>query len=157
MVDLGCWPGGWLELAGRVVGPGGRVVGVDLTALEGPPAQPNVVALQGDLADPALAARLLHELGARADVVLCDAAPKLTGVRPTDRAREEALLEAVAALLPEILRPGGILVLKVLESPEAQAVEKRIRARFESAKTLRPQATRRGSAERYLVAKGFRG
>jgi len=157
VVDLGCWPGGWLELAGRVVGPGGRVVGVDLTALEGPPAQPNVVALQGDLADPALAARLLHELGARADVVLCDAAPKLTGVRPTDRAREEALLEAVAALLPEILRPGGILVLKVLESPEAQAVEKRIRARFESAKTLRPQATRRGSAERYLVAKGFRG
>jgi 23S rRNA (uridine2552-2'-O)-methyltransferase len=157
VVDLGCWPGGWLELAGGVVGPGGRVVGVDLAALEAPPAQPNVVALQGDLADPALAARLLAELGARADVVLCDAAPKLTGVRPTDRAREEALLEAVAALLAEILRPGGTLVLKVLESPDAQAVEKRIRARFESAKTLRPKATRKGSAERYLVAKGFRG
>ena len=133
------------------------MVGVDLAALEAPPAQPNVVALQDDLADPALAARLLAELGSRADVVLCDAAPKLTGVRPTDRAREEALLEAVAALLAEILRPGGTLVLKVLESPDAQAVEKRIRARFETAKTLRPQATRKGSAERYLVAKGFRG
>jgi 23S rRNA U2552 (ribose-2'-O)-methylase RlmE/FtsJ len=48
-------------------------------------------------------------------------------------------------------------VLKILESPEAQAVEKRIRARFESAKTLRPKATRKGSAERYLVARGFRG
>jgi 23S rRNA (uridine2552-2'-O)-methyltransferase len=157
VVDLGCWPGGWLELAGRVVGPGGRVVGVDLAALEAPPSQPNVVALQGDLADPALAARLLAELGGRADVVLCDAAPKLTGVRPMDRAREEALLEAVATLLAEILRAGGVLVLKVLESPDAQAVEKRIRARFGSAKTLRPQATRKGSAERYLVAKGFRG
>jgi 23S rRNA (uridine2552-2'-O)-methyltransferase len=71
--------------------------------------------------------------------------------------REEALLESVAALLAEILRPGGTLVLKVLESPEAQAVEKRIRARFGSAKTVRPKATRRGSAERYLVARGFRG
>lgn len=157
MLDLGCWPGGWLELAGRIVGPDGRVVGVDLAALDAPPAQPNTVALQGDLADPALAGTLLRELGAQADAVLCDAAPKLTGVRPTDRAREEALLEAVTALLPKVLRPGGSLVLKVLEGPEAQAVEKRIRARFESAKTLRPKATRKGSAERYLVAKGFRG
>jgi 23S rRNA (uridine2552-2'-O)-methyltransferase len=156
-VDLGCWPGGWLEVAARAVGPGGRVVGVDLVALDAPPAQPNVVALQGDFADPALAARLRRELGAPADVVLCDAAPKLTGVRPTDWAREEALLEAVAALLSEILRPGGSLVLKVLESPDAQAVEKRIRARFEAAKTARPKATRKGSAERYLVARGFRG
>jgi 23S rRNA (uridine2552-2'-O)-methyltransferase len=78
-------------------------------------------------------------------------------VRPTDRAREESLLDAVAALVPEILRPGGTLVLKVLESPEAQAVEKRIRARFESSKTLRPKATRKGSSERYLLARGFRG
>jgi len=156
VVDLGCWPGGWLEVAARAVGPVGRVVGVDRVALDAPPALPNVVALQGDLTDPALAARLLHELGARADVVLCDAAPKLTGVRTTDRALEEALLEAVAALLAEILRPGGTLVLKVLESPDAQAVEKRIRARFESARSVRPKATRKGSAERYLVARGFR-
>jgi 23S rRNA (uridine2552-2'-O)-methyltransferase len=157
VLDLGCWPGGWLEVAGRAVGAGGRVVGVDLVAPDAPPAQPNVVALQGDVNDPALADVLLRELGAPADVVLCDAAPKLTGVRATDRAREEALLEAVAALLARCLRPGGSLVLKVLESPEAQAVAKRVRARFESAKTLRPKATRKGSAERYLVARGFRG
>ena len=157
MVDLGCWPGGWLEVAGRVVGPGGRVVGVDLAALDAPPAQPNTVALQGDLADPSLPDAILAELGARADAILCDAAPKLTGVRATDRAHEEALLESIAALLPKILREGGSLVLKILQGPEAQAVEKRICTRFESAKTLRPKATRKGSAERYLVARGFRG
>jgi 23S rRNA (uridine2552-2'-O)-methyltransferase len=156
VVDLGCWPGGWLEVAGRVVGPGGRVVGVDLAALDAPPAQPNTVALQGDLTDPTLAETLLRELGEQADVVLCDAAPKLTGVRATDRAREEALLESIVALLPKILREGGSLVLKILQGPEAQAVEKRIRTRFESAKTLRPKATRKGSAESYLVARGFR-
>ncbi len=157
VVDLGCWPGGWLAVAGQAVGAGGRVVGVDLVALAEPPAQPNAVALQGDLADPALADTILRQLGAQADVVLCDAAPKLTGVRATDRAREEVLLEGVAALLARLLRPGGSLLLKILEGPEAQAVEKRIRARFESAKTLRPKATRKGSAERYFVGKGFRG
>ena len=157
VADLGCWPGGWLEVAARVVGPVGRVVGVDRVPLDAAPAPPNVVALQGDLTDPGIADTILRRLEAPADVVLCDAAPKLTGVRATDRAREEVLLEAVAALLSPLLRPGGSLVLKILEGPEAQAVEKRILARFESARTLRPKATRKGSAERYLVARGFRG
>jgi 23S rRNA (uridine2552-2'-O)-methyltransferase len=88
--------------------------------------------------------------------VLCDAAPKLTGVRATDRAREEALLETVEALLPTILAPGGDLLLKLLESPEAQAIAKRIGARFERSRTLRPKATRKGSSEKYLFGRGYR-
>ena len=90
-------------------------------------------------------------------MVLSDAAPKLTGVRATDRAREEALLEAIEALLAGILRPGGDLVLKILEGPEAQAVAQRLRQRFERAKTVKPRASRKGTTERYLVARGFRG
>jgi 23S rRNA (uridine2552-2'-O)-methyltransferase len=89
-------------------------------------------------------------------VVLCDAAPKLTGVKPTDRAREEALLEAVEALLPRLLRPGGDLLLKILESPDAQAVDRRLRTCFERARTVRPSASRKGSSERYLLARGYR-
>jgi len=157
VVDLGCWPGGWLQVAADAVGRHGRVVGVDLVAIEPPLDAENVIALEGDLADPALAERIRAELGAAADVVLSDAAPKLTGVRPTDRAREEALLEAIEALLPRLLRARGCLLLKILEGPEAQTVEKRLRARFESAQAVRTRATRKGSSERYLLARGFRG
>jgi 23S rRNA (uridine2552-2'-O)-methyltransferase len=155
VVDLGCWPGGWLQVAARAVGPEGRVVGVDLAPLDEQPAEPNVVALEADLTDPATAERVLQALGAPADVLLSDAAPKLTGVRPTDRAREEALLEAIEALLPRLLRRGGDLLLKLLEGPEAQQVERRLRARFARARSVKPRASRKGTTERYLLARGF--
>jgi 23S rRNA (uridine2552-2'-O)-methyltransferase len=156
--DLGCWPGGWLEVAAKLVGPSGRVVGVDLAAVDPPIPAAQVVSLVGDLEDPAIAERLREALGAeRADVVLSDAAPKLTGVRERDRANEERLLEAIEALLPKLLAKGGAFVVKILEGPEAQVVDKRVRAAFEQAKTVKLDATRKGSTERYLVARGYRG
>lgn len=156
--DLGCWPGGWLEVAARLVGPQGRIVGVDLAAVEPPIPAAQVVSLVGDLEDPALAGRLREALGIeRADVVLSDAAPKLTGVRERDRANEERLLEAVERLIPELLAPGGAFVVKILAGPEAQIVDKRIRESFAQAKTVKLDATRKGSTERYLVARGYRG
>ncbi len=156
MVDLGCWPGGWLQVAGRAVGPGGRVVGVDLAPIEPGLEIANVIALVGDVSDPSISQRILAQLGGPADVVLSDAAPKLTGVRATDRAREEALLEALAARLPELLRGGGSAALKLLDCPEADRFRKRLAERFEHARVLRPQATRKGSSERYLALRGFR-
>jgi 23S rRNA U2552 (ribose-2'-O)-methylase RlmE/FtsJ len=78
-------------------------------------------------------------------------------VRATDRAREEELLGAIEALLAKLLRPGGSLVLKLLESPEAQAAADRIAGRFATAKKTRLRATREGSSESYLIAKGFSG
>jgi 23S rRNA (uridine2552-2'-O)-methyltransferase len=89
-------------------------------------------------------------------VVLSDAAPKITGIRDRDRAMEEELLLAVESCLPALLRPGGALLVKILEGPEAQVIDKRLRRRFESARTVKPKATRKGSTERYLLAKGFK-
>ncbi len=158
VVDLGCWPGGWLQVAARLVGPRGRVVGVDKAALDPPLDLANVIAFQADLEEPSVAKRILGALdGRQADVLLCDAAPKLTGIRATDRAHEERLLEAVEALIPLLLQPGGAMILKILEGPEASAVEKRIRARFDKKKATRPDSSRKGTTERYLVASGYRG
>lgn len=155
VVDLGCWPGGWLQVAAVAVGPTGRVVGLDLARIEPPIKSENVIAFEGDIAQVGVESRILAALGGPADVVLSDAAPKLTGVRATDRAHEEALLEAVGALVPKLLRPGGSLVVKLLESPESQAAAKRLARRFRASKTTRLRATRVGSSEKYLIASGF--
>lgn len=156
VADLGCWPGGWLEGAARYVGAGGLLAGVDLAEVDPPISLPNVTTLVGDLEDAATIDRLLEALGGEpADVVLSDAAPKLTGVRETDRANEERLLEAIEAMLPRLLRPGGAFVVKVLEGPEAQAIVKRVQASFSKAKPVKLRATRKGSTEKYLVARGY--
>ena len=158
VADLGCWPGGWLEGAARLVGPAGRVVGVDRAEVDPPIPLPQVTALVGDLESPEMAATMLEALGGQpAQVVLSDAAPKLPGVREIDRAHEERLLEAIEGLLPAILAPGGALLIKILEGPEAQVIDRRLRAGFEKAKTTKLRSTRKGSTERYLVARGYRG
>jgi 23S rRNA (uridine2552-2'-O)-methyltransferase len=153
VVDLGAWPGGWLQVAAERVGASGRVVGVDLAPID-PLGIENVFAIQGDFTEPPVLQAVLDALGGPADIVLSDAAPKLTGLRDVDRAREESLLEAVAAALPTLLRPGGGLLCKLLDSPEADAIGRRVGQSFREARTLRPEATRKGSAERYLLARG---
>jgi 23S rRNA (uridine2552-2'-O)-methyltransferase len=156
VADLGCWPGSWMQVAAQQVGPGGRVVGIDLAAVEPPLGIDNAIALCGDLSDPEIVDRLLAALGGPAHVVLSDAAPKLTGIRDTDRAHEETLLHAIESLLPRLLRPDGSLLLKLLESPEAQASVQRLRVRFQRARSVKTAATRPGSTERYLLASGYR-
>ncbi|MDX1649892.1 MAG: RlmE family RNA methyltransferase [Myxococcota bacterium] len=157
VADLGCWPGGWMQVAARKVGPQGRVVGIDLAPLDPPLDLANAVAFTGDLREAVPLDRLVEALGGRADVVLSDAAPKLTGVKATDRAREEGLLEAIDQALPRILAPGGTLLAKRFDAPEAVAWEKRMRSQFASVKVVRPKASRKGSSEKYLLAKGYRG
>ena len=157
VVDLGCWPGGFLQVAAELIGPRGVIVGVDLAVIEPALKNENVISIQADIEDPQICERVLEALGGGpADVVLCDAAPKLTGVPDVDRAAEERLLEAVERMIPRLLRPGGALLLKILEGPEAVQVDRRIRKSFARSKTGKSRATRKGSSERYLVARDYR-
>ncbi|MCP3985296.1 MAG: RlmE family RNA methyltransferase [bacterium] len=155
VADLGCWPGGWLQVAAQIVGSKGRVVGVDLAEMDPPLKLANVFAFTGDISEPSVLERILEPLGGRADVLLSDAAPKLTGVRATDRAREEALLDAVEAAIPTLLSDGGTLLVKLLDCPEAQAFQKRMRSQFESVRILKPKASRKGTTEKYLLGRAY--
>lgn len=143
-------------MASDLVGPSGRVVGVDLVLIEPPLDLPNVIALQRDLMQPGVAEAVLEALGGLVDAVLCDAAPKLTGVRATDRAHEEILLATIGELVPKVIKPGGNLVLKLMDGPEADAAVRRLRPLFEKVKTVRPEASRKGTSERYLLGWGYR-
>jgi len=144
-------------VASGIVGPSGRVVGVDIAPIEPSLELANVIAILWDISQPGVAERILEALGGKARVLLSDAAPKLTGIRATDRAREEELLGVIAALIPALLETGGDLLLKLFDGPEADAAAKAIGRHFEKTIGTRPEASRKGTSERYLLARGFRG
>jgi 23S rRNA (uridine2552-2'-O)-methyltransferase len=111
-----------------------------------------VISIVGDIREPALQEELVRRLGGRADVVLSDMAPKLSGVRARDSARADELARAALAVADGLLEPGGRLVLKLFMSEETEALLREVRGRFANVKLSRPEASRRGSAETYLMA-----
>jgi 23S rRNA (uridine2552-2'-O)-methyltransferase len=153
VVDLGCTPGGWLQVAIERVGPRGRVVGVDLVETE---PLTGAVLLRADLTDPAAAA-IEQALGGRADVVLSDMAPPATGHAATDHLRIVVLAECAFTIAEEILAPGGIFVAKVFQGGAEGALLGRLKQSFAELRHAKPPASRAESAETYVVAKGFRG
>lgn len=156
VVDLGAWPGGWLQVAADRVGPEGRVVGVDVATLEPLPAA-HVALLAADVRAEDTAELIRTRLDRPADVVLSDLAPKLSGVAATDEARQGELASAVLSMLPRVLRRGGRLLMKLFMSPACEGMLADVRGRFAETRTTRPEATRRGSAELYVVGLGYRG
>ena len=155
LVDLGAWPGGWLQVAAELSGPSGVVVGVDLQPIDA--LGGGVSTIVGDAREEAVQEQLRARCRGRVDVVLSDMAPKLSGIRDRDTARAVELAESGLAIADRLLAPGGRLLLKLFTAPEIDAVVNAARDRFESVKRTHTEATRKGSAEQYLVCVGFRG
>ena len=153
VIDLGSWPGGWVQVAAKAVGPSGRVLGIDLVKLEPLPLA-NVTLVQGDATDPEQQQSLLSTLGRPADVILSDMAPKLSGVREADDTRVNALCQTALTCCDPLLKPGGVLCLKAFMNEGYQPFVAAVRSAFKTVKTSRPAATRKGSAEVYLLATG---
>ena len=149
MVELGCWPGGWLQLLAERVGPGGRVIGVDLEEVE--PLGPPVELILGDFTEPEVRERIVAQLAGPAQLLLCDAAPKLSGVADLDRARMEEIHEAALDLAAQVLEPSGGLILKAFPGPEAQVVRQELKRRFGRVREIRPEGRRATSKEFYWV------
>jgi 23S rRNA (uridine2552-2'-O)-methyltransferase len=155
VVDLGCWPGGWLQVAADRVGPSGRVIGVDVKPAERLPGD-HVAIVTRDLRDEAVVEEVRAALNGPADVVLSDLAPKLTGVRDTDAARHAELVRLALSRALRWLAPDGALVLKLFMDTEYQGLIRELRAGFTAVRSCKPDATRRGSAELYTCARGMR-
>jgi 23S rRNA (uridine2552-2'-O)-methyltransferase len=153
VVDLGCAPGGWTQVAVERVGERGIVVGVDL-AETAPIAGAKI--LHADVHDPAAVAAIRSELGGLADVVLSDMAPSTTGHAATDHVRIVALAEAAFAVASEILKSGGVFVAKVFQGGAEGPLLAQLKRAFSELRHAKPPASRAESAETYVVARGFR-
>ncbi len=155
VLDLGCAPGGWLAILERAVGPRGRVVGIDLAPCR--KFGPSVVTLVADIREPAIPALLREHLGGAADLVTSDLSPKLTGIAEHDEAGFEELIDAALTVAAKTLRPGGVMVAKVFMGGAFKGTVERFRKIFERVEVTRVKATRSGSSELYIVARGFHG
>jgi 23S rRNA (uridine2552-2'-O)-methyltransferase len=150
VVDLGAAPGGWSQVARRIVGDSGCVVALDLLAME---ALPGVAFIQADFREEKALALLRDSIGERdVDLVISDMAPNSSGVSAVDQPRAMYLAELALDLAEQVLRPGGGLVVKVFQGEGFDAFFKQAKAHFERVVTRKPKASRSRSREVYLVA-----
>lgn len=152
VLDLGCAPGAWIQVALELVGPGGLVVGLDLQEVSRDFGA-NAFTVVGDVmtADPQV---LRGTSGNLFDAVLSDMAPNTTG--HNDDLLSARLCGRVLDLLPDLLRPGGNFAMKVLEGGEYPGLLRRAAALFKACKGYKPAASREASREIYIVGLGFR-
>ena len=154
VVDLGCAPGGWSQVAVAKVGAKGKVIGVDLLEVE-PVAGADLFVLDflANDAPEIIKARL----NGHANLLLSDMAANTTGHAPTDHIRIIHLCELAYQFATEILAPGGAFVCKVLKGGTERELLKKMQRDFASVKHAKPASSRADSAESYVVATGFRG
>ena len=149
VLDLGAAPGGWSQVAADRVGPKGRVVAVDLLAMK--PLQ-GVAFIQGDFLHPAVRSEINSLLAGPVDLVISDIAPNLTGVKGRDQALALELGLQVQAFAAEVLKPRGILVVKVFQGEDLAELQQAMAGNFAPIKVRKPRASRDRSTEIYLIA-----
>jgi len=157
VVDIGCAPGGWLEVLSEIVGERGRVVGVDTVPIK-PLGKKNVRFLKEDITSKKFLEKLKEELGkGKADCVLADLSPKLSGIWDMDHFKQIQLCHKVIDLLPELLVEEGSCVMKAFHGGELEGLVHRLRESFERVGISKPEASRKESSEVYLVSRRFKG
>lgn len=154
VVDLGAAPGSWSQYVASKIAPGGSVIAVDIL-----PLQPlsNVFFIKGNFAEDAVMQQCMIALGgARADLVISDMAPNLSGVKPVDQARCIALAELARDLALKVLKPGGDFLVKVFQGEGTQEFQSCLKQRFQKVVLRKPKASRDSSSEIYLLGRSLR-
>ena len=154
IMDLGSAPGGWSQVAGKLVGGKGRVLATDILPMD---ALPNVDFIQGDFTDDAIVQQLLAWLdGGKFDLIISDIAPNITGISSADQASSVYFLELALDTVRKTLKPGAGFAAKLFQGSGSDQYLKELRTHFEKVLIRKPAASRKESREVYLVAKGFR-
>lgn len=153
VVDFGCAPGGWLQVAVKEVRSSGKVIGIDLK-----PVTPiaDAIILQGSIEDPNMLSKISEILGCKADVVLSDLAPNVSGVWDIDHARQISLSTIALRFAQYVLRIGGSSVFKVFEGDMLEEFRSELRKSFGKVLLNKPSASRQESSELYIVCLNFK-
>lgn len=155
VVDLGAAPGGWSQLATRLVGGQGRVMALDILPME---PLPSVEFIEGDFRETAVLDQLLAALAGRpVDLVLSDMAPNTSGIKAVDQPSSLYLAELALDFARQCLKPGGDFLVKAFQGEGFDKFLKELRVAFATVAPRKPRASRARSAEQYLLARNYRG
>jgi 23S rRNA (uridine2552-2'-O)-methyltransferase len=155
VMDLGAAPGGWSQIIAPLLGDNGRVIASDILPMD---SIIGVNFIQGDFTDEAVYEQILSALNDdKADVVVSDMAPNLSGVNTTDQYSSIYLVELALDMARNVLKPGGSFCAKVFQGVGYEEYVKDVRSSFEKVLVRKPAASRPRSREVYIVGKGFKG
>ncbi len=155
VVDLGAAPGGWIQAARKVAGKKGYVLGLDLKPIA-PFEQPYIRTIVCDMTDIKAVGEIMRFLPRKADVVLSDMSPNISGVWEMDHARQIDLATKALETAYQILRPNGNFFVKVFEGDLVNDYIKNVKQNFEEVKLVKPKASRAKSSEMYILALSFK-
>ena len=153
VIDFGAAPGGWVQVASEIVGESGLVVAMDMVPLK--VSESNMRMVMGDVYDDRAIARLKSLLPRKADVVLSDLSPNITGAWDLDHYRQVELVLRVVLLMGDLLKKGGNAMLKVFDGDRFLEAKRTLDSRFRVTSIVKPKASRRQSSELYLVGLGY--
>jgi len=155
IMDLGSAPGGWSQVAGKLVGRKGRVLATDILPMD---PITNVDFIQGDFTDDKVLEQLLAWLGGgKFDLIISDIAPNITGIDSADQAGSMYFLELALDTVRKTLKPGANFAAKMFQGSGSDDYVKNLRKSFDKVLIRKPGASRKESREVYIVAKGFKG
>lgn len=150
VIDLGAAPGGWMQIVKRIVGNKGFVLGVDLKSIE-PFPQSYVRTIIGDMTEQETCRQIVELLPRKADVVISDASPNISGIWEVDHARQIDLAQQALEIALETLRSSGNFFAKVFQGDMLDDFVQKVKKHFEIVKVIRPQACRAKSAEMFIL------
>jgi 23S rRNA (uridine2552-2'-O)-methyltransferase len=154
VIDFGCAPGGWLQVILKEVGPGGKVVGIDIQDIK--PIRGAII-LHADIEDDNITDSILMALNSKADVVLSDLAPNISGIWDIDHTRQISLTRNAFTIAQKVLKKNGSAIFKAFEGELLNELKLDLKNSFHKVIVSKPQASRQESSELYLVCSQFKG
>ena len=155
VIDLGSSPGGWSQVAAKIVGRNGNVIAVDISPMK---QVPGVVFIQGDITVSETQEKICSMVpSGGADAVISDMSPNISGAYSIDQARSVWLCHQALMMAEKVLKKGGCFVCKVFEGEDTEELFGLVKQMFQIAKKFSPQASRKSSSELYIVGKKFCG
>lgn len=154
VLDLGCAPGGWTQMAVKMVGNRGKVMGVDLSYVE---EIPNAHIVRKDIEDETIPDTVLEYFGRKVNAVICDLSPQVTGNWSIDHAKQISLNYTCAKILEKVLSHKGNALFKIFDGEYSMEFKNHIGRKFHKTSLTKPKASRKQSSELYYVCMGYIG